>query len=235
MQGPGGREGRPGVSLPGHPQSFGCCGEFVYNLQEMTPGLHILCVHLCAQGSYSFSTLQTEHATPAAHYSSRIRIIPPNTEQREKSWQTGRNICNTIHAICCLVWQTRIQIHRCRNPQRHRHNYEGAKVAVAIATHGTCPSLLLLSPCSSTCLFSSGPGIRSSFQREGLFFWVFFVWGGVFFFFAFPWFFLGKTAVSLRYGRIWRDFPWFSYEKTYFGRIWRDFPWFSYGKTYSCP
>ena len=37
-------------------------------------------------------------------------------------------------------------------------------------------------------------------------------------FFAFPWFFLGKTAVSLR-----------------FGRIWRDFPWFSYGKTYSCP
>ena len=41
---------------------------------------------------------------------------------------------------------------------------------------------------------------------------------GLFFFFfggAFPWFFLGKTAVSLRFGRIWRDFPWFSYEKTY--------------------
>ena len=34
-------------------------------------------------------------------------------------------------------------------------------------------------------------------------------------FFAFPWFFLGKTAVSLCFGRIWRDFPWFSYEKTY--------------------
>ena len=33
--------------------------------------------------------------------------------------------------------------------------------------------------------------------------------------FAFPWLFLGKTAVSLCFGRIWRDFPWFSYEKTY--------------------
>ena len=45
----------------------------------------------------------------------------------------------------------------------------------------------------------------------------FFLGGGVFFFFfAFPWFFLGKTAVSLRFGRIWRDFPWFSYEKTCF-------------------
>ena len=28
--------------------------------------------------------------------------------------------------------------------------------------------------------------------------------------FAFPWFFLGKTAVSLCFGRIWRDFAWFS-------------------------
>ena len=54
-------------------------------------------------------------------------------------------------------------------------------------------------------------------------------------FLAFPWFFLGKAAVSLRFGRIWRDFPWFSYTKTYVGRIWRDVPWFSYGKTYSCP
>ena len=26
-------------------------------------------------------------------------------------------------------------------------------------------------------------------------------------------FFLGKTAVSLCFGRIWRDFPWFSYKK----------------------
>ena len=60
-----------------------------------------------------------------------------------------------------------------------------------------------------------------------------FFWGGLFFFWlAFPWFFPGKTAVSLRFGRIWRDFPWFSYEKTYFGRIWRDFP---TEKTYSCP
>ena len=52
---------------------------------------------------------------------------------------------------------------------------------------------------------------------EGLFFWVFFFFflggGGSFFFFAFPWFFLGKTAVSLRFGRIWRDFPWFSTKK----------------------
>ena len=32
-------------------------------------------------------------------------------------------------------------------------------------------------------------------------------------FFVLPLFFLGKTAVSLRFGRIWRDFPWFSYEK----------------------
>ena len=39
---------------------------------------------------------------------------------------------------------------------------------------------------------------------------------GLFFFFAFPWFFFKKTAISLCFGRIWRDFPWFSYEKTCF-------------------
>ena len=50
-----------------------------------------------------------------------------------------------------------------------------------------------------------------------IFFWcLFFVFLFGLFFFAFPWFFLGKTAVSLRFGRIWRDCPWFSYEKTCF-------------------
>ena len=43
--------------------------------------------------------------------------------------------------------------------------------------------------------------------------WIFL--GGLFFF-CFSLVFPGKTAVSLRFGRIWRDFPWFSYEKTCF-------------------
>ena len=60
------------------------------------------------------------------------------------------------------------------------------------------------------------PRHQIELPKGGPIFWVFFVWGGVFFFFAFPWFFLGKTAVSFRCGRIWRDFPWFSYEKSMF-------------------
>ena len=47
----------------------------------------------------------------------------------------------------------------------------------------------------------------------------FFLGGGgcVFFFFVgFSLVFPMKTAVSLCFGRIWRDFPWFSYEKTWF-------------------
>ena len=51
-------------------------------------------------------------------------------------------------------------------------------------------------------------GMGGFFFLGLLFFWV------IFFLFAFPWVFLGKTPVSLRFGRIWRDFPWFSYEKT---------------------
>ena len=35
-------------------------------------------------------------------------------------------------------------------------------------------------------------------------------------FFCFSLVFPRKTAVSLCFGRIWRDFPWFSYEKTCF-------------------
>ena len=56
--------------------------------------------------------------------------------------------------------------------------------------------------------------VDTSIIKGWIFFCVFFFGGGLFFWFlAFPWFFLGKTAVSLRFGRIWRDFPWFSYEK----------------------
>ena len=84
-----------------------------------------------------------------------------------------------------------------------------------------------------------------------MFLGLFFLFVGSFFF-CFSLVFPRKTAVSLCFGRIWRDFPWFSYEKNMFfafpwfflgktavslcfGRIWRDFPWFSYEKTYSCP
>ena len=49
-----------------------------------------------------------------------------------------------------------------------------------------------------------------------MFLGLFFLFVGSFFFFCFSLVFPRKTAVSLCFGRIWRDFPWFSYEKTCF-------------------
>ena len=74
-------------------------------------------------------------------------------------------------------------------------------------------ALLSCFPCSSEKGEVLSCEAASPLEGVDLFFGSFFLFA-VFFCFAFPWFFLGKTPVSLRFGRIWRDFPWFSYEKT---------------------
>ena len=115
--------------------------------------------------------------------------------------------------------------------RRHRHILALSLSLPHSPPHAACKAKCLQSlqvtfPMGTWTLRHFGADVHSppsfslsdclSFFLGWIFLWGLFFLGGVFFFLAFPWFFLGKTAVSLRFGRIWRDFPGLPYEKTCF-------------------